>query len=111
VAHGAPWRVPLIQGGQKTNREKKPMYFIWPGICLDARKISPFFNRVFEFPLLEKRPKKQLIDKGKKNRRTTRKTFLSRFFSSPYREALNQRNEKSRKKKNCKNPSRKNIPP
>jgi hypothetical protein len=37
--------------------------------------------------------------------------FYRVFFCSPYREALNQRNEKSRKKKNFKTKSGKNIPP
>jgi hypothetical protein len=67
-----------------------------------------FFNRVFEFPLsrnAQKRNKK--IDKGKHLDARTRKTIAIACLSSPYREALNQRNKKVERKKI----PRKNISP
>jgi hypothetical protein len=76
---------------------------------------------VFEFPLqglTEKRPKTQEEKPvmgggggGGLDARPRTKTSIT-FLSSPYREALNQRNKKSRKKKKYKNlPGKKYIYP
>jgi hypothetical protein len=65
-----------------------------------------------ETPQTPKRNKKNDKGQGNKNRRTAlAKTFAIVFLSSPYREALNRRNKKNRKRKKLKNPPRKNIPP
>ena len=76
---------PRAKGRQK-NKTKNNVraYFIRPGIGLDARTISRFFYRVFEFPLsinAQKRDKQNRM--GEIIRRTTPQNIFYHVFEFP----------------------------
>jgi hypothetical protein len=98
--------------GTKGRQEKKknqpktqPMYVrTLFGLALFLHvRFRDLLNRIFDCPNRET-PKnaQKKIEKGNKLDARPRTTLFITFLSSPYREALNQRNKTSRKKKEAK---------
>jgi hypothetical protein len=93
----------LLKGRQKKNRKTQPMY-VRTLFGLDLFLTYDFVIVLIAFlnSLIKKRPKMQQrkSTKGKQIRPARpRKTFCITFLSSPYRDALNQRNKKVERKK------------